>query len=116
MKDMDSDLKFEDLQRLYARYFSLGHINGDINNKFALISLVCFLTHQARKTNPNASCYRTIMKVIEGDTFPNELIIGLAVVCEDFMAGCTEFNKCGCKSAQEMITQIKTILSSWLPF
>lgn len=107
---------YDELKGIYSKYFSLGKIEGDINNKFGLISLIGFLTHQARKKNPDASCYQVIMKVTEGRYFPAEYVRGLAIVCEDFMYGVTEFNTCGCKSAKEMVTQINNILDKWLPF
>lgn len=40
---------YEELKGIYSKYFSLGGIAGDINNKFGLISLVGFLTYQARQ-------------------------------------------------------------------
>lgn len=116
MKLMGTDFTYQELRDFYATTFSLGDINGSIDNKFALISLVCFLTQQAKKQNPDANCYKVLMKVTEGFRYPEKLIKGLSVVCEDFMYNCEEFNKCGCKSANEMVTQINTILANWLPF
>lgn len=107
---------YEELKGIYSKYFSLGGIAGDINNKFGLISLVGFLTYQARQKNPDATCYQVIMKVTEGRYFPQEYVRGLSIVCEDFMYGVKTFNTCGCKSAKEMITQINNILDNWLPF
>lgn len=107
---------YEELKGIYSKYFSLGKIAGDINNKFGLISLIGFLTKQARQKNPDATCYQVIMKVTEGKSLPQEYVIGLAIVCEDFMYEVKDFNTCGCKSAKEMIVQINNILDNWLPF
>lgn len=108
---------YKELQEIYLRYFSLGGIAGEIDNKFALISLICFLTHQAKKKKPDATCYQVIQKVLDGKrTLPEEYINGLSIVCEDFLKGSTEFNKCGCKTSKEMIDQIINILDHWLPF
>lgn len=108
---------YNELKDIYSKYFSLGNIAADINNKFGLISLIGFLTHQARKKNPDASCYQVIQKVIEGRrTLPEEYIIGLSIVCEDFMYNVDKFNTCGCKSAKEMIEQINNVLDKWMPF
>lgn len=107
---------YKELKDIYSKYFSLGKIAGDINNKFGLISLIGFLTKQARQKNPDATCYQVIMKVTEGKSLPQEYAIGLAIVCEDFMYGVKDFNTCGCKSAKEMIVQINNILDNWLPF
>lgn len=107
---------YEELKAIYSKYFSLGNIAGDINNKFGLLSLIGFLTHQARQKNPNATCYQVIMKVLGDKTMPPEYINGLSIVCEDFMYGVKSFNTCGCKSAKEMIEQINNVLDKWLPF
>ena len=111
------NLTYEELQRIYLRYFSLGGIAGEIDNKFALISLICFLTDAAKKKDPDASCYRVIMKVTEGGrNLPEEYVKSLSIVCEDFLKGSTSFNTCGCKTAKEMVDQINNILDRWLPF
>lgn len=120
MSSMDTILNhpnYNELKDIYYRYFSLRGIAGEIDNKFALISLIGFLTHQARMKTPDATCYQVIRKVTDGKlNLPDELINGLAIVCEDFMAGSTKYNACGCKSAKEMIDQINVILEKWLPF
>lgn len=108
---------YKELQEIYFKYFSLGGIAGEIDNKFALISLICFLTHQAKQKNPDASCYQVIKKITEGKrVLTDDYIIGLSIVCEDFLKGSDTFNKCGCKSSKEMIEQIINILDNWLPF
>lgn len=119
MNNMDTiwtNPSYKELKDIYSNYFSLGSIAADINNKFGLISLIGFLTHQARQKNPDATCYQVIMKVTEGRSLPQERAKSLAIVCEDFMYGVTKFNTCGCKSSKEMIEQINNILDNWLPF
>ena len=39
------ELTYQQLQNLYSENFSLGNINGNIQDKFVLISLICKLTH-----------------------------------------------------------------------
>ena len=106
---------YKELQDIYTRYFSLGGIAGSIDNKFALISLICFLTYQAKKKQPDATCYEVLMKVTSGN-LPDKFIWGLSLVCEDFLKGSTEFNICGCKNSQEIVEKINYILDHWLPF
>ena len=38
-----SGITYKELEQIYSRYFSLGYINVDINTKFALISLICWV-------------------------------------------------------------------------
>lgn len=119
MSGMDTILNnpsYEELRAIYSKYFSLGGIEGEIDNKFALISLVGFLTTQAKKKNPDATCYQVLMKITDGRHFPDYYIKGLSIVCEDFMYRTTKYLTCGCKSAGEMVTQINQILDKWLPF
>ena len=38
---------YQDMQRLYNRYYSLGYLETDINAKFALISLIGYIINRA---------------------------------------------------------------------
>lgn len=118
MNKLVENYSYEDLKNIYNRYFTLSGIDGDIDNKFALISLICLLTNASKKKHPNASCYQIIMKVLESsnNSMPDDYINGLSIVCEDFMKGSTKFNACGLKTASEMIVKINEILNKWLPF
>lgn len=120
MSIMDTILNnpnYKELQDIYLRYFSLGGITGNIDNKFALISLICYLTNKVKTTNPDASCYQVIMKVTNGGrNLGDEYVKGLSIVCEDFLKGSTEFNTCGYKNDKEIVEGINNILEHWLPF
>ena len=45
-----------------------------------------------------------------------EFLRGLSVVCTDFMNHTTEFLTFDLKSSKDMITKIREILNTWLPF
>lgn len=109
---------YKDLQNVYTKWFSLGGIAGEIDNKFALISLVCTLTAAQKKKNPDVTCYEVLRKIISKGKLQltNEYVYGLSIVCEDFLKGSTKFNTCGLKTAKEMVDKINKILENWLPF
>lgn len=110
---------YKDLQAIYERYFSLGGIAGEIDNKFALISLICLLTDNQKKKNPDITCYEVIEKITSkgrGGRLPEMYLQGLAIVCEDFRKGSNSYNMCGLKSGKEMVDRINDILDKWLPF
>ena len=46
---------------------------------------------------------------------PEEFLKGLAIVCEDFSYGCTEFPTFGI-SQKELIPKAKEILNTYMPF
>lgn len=106
-----------DLRDYYQRYFTLGCLATDIGNKFALISLICFLTKQARVKTPTATCEQVIRKIV-GDSNSNSagLLKALSVICEDFMRNTSEFMTFNFKSSKEMVSKIKEILNTELPF
>ena len=56
------------------------------------------------------------MQITAKDPLPEKFIKGLAIMCEDFMYGCTEFPTFGIKTPAEMATQIGKILHEYLPF
>lgn len=109
---------YQELETYYKEYFSLGCLSCDIGSKFALISLVCFLTKQARVKSPDATCYQVIMKIINDEASSHDMkfIRGLSIICDDMMKNCNEYLTFDMKSAQQMVAKIKEILHTWLPF
>ena len=107
-----------DLREYYKDYFSLGCLACEIGTKFALISLICFLTKQARNKTPNATTWQVIQKVRKGKESHNSerILKGLAVICDDFMRNTTEFLTFDMKSSKEMVDKINEILDKELPW
>ncbi len=105
---------YQDMQRLYNRYFSLGYLNTDINTKFALISLVGFLTFKIKQKKPDITPYQIIKKII-GDELPEDFIKGVAVVVEDFSYGCKEFPTFNIE-VKKIPAKVKEILNTYVPF
>lgn len=105
---------YTDMQRLYSKYFSLGYLNPDINTKFALISLICYLTDKIKSKKPDTTHYQIIRKIL-GNDLPEDLTKGLAVVCSDFAHGCTQFPTFGIDD-KSIPAKIKEIMSTRTPF
>ena len=118
MNALIENYSYSDLKAIYERYFSLGGIAGEIDNKFDLISLICLLTDNQKKKNPDITCYEVIEKITAKgkNKLPEPYIFGLSIVCEDFRKGSESFNNCGLKSGKEMVEKINEILDKWLPF
>ena len=55
---------YTELQELYDKYFSLGALSCPLDNKFALISLICYITKRAKEKNPDVNCYKVIKQII----------------------------------------------------
>ena len=55
------------------------------------------------------------MKLSDKLGLPDKFIIGLSIVCKDFGYSCSEFPTFGLKG-QDIIKEIRGILSSYLPF
>lgn len=108
------NLSYKELKDFYSDNFSLGHLNTDINSKFALISLICYLTEKMKSKYPNVSYYQVVYKLAHG-LIPEESINGLSIICSDFSYGCTSFPTFGIPD-KEIPSKIKEILSQWLPF
>lgn len=106
-----------DLRSTYNRYFSLACLNVSSENKFALISLICFLTKQARKKNPEVSVDQVIRKVTNGKAMnSNGLLRALTCICEDYLKTESEFPIFGAKSSKEIVDKVIEILNTELPF
>lgn len=114
--DINNDgLPYNQLREYYSKNFSLGYLNTDINNKFALISLICYITYSMKMKKPDVTTYQVIMKLSEGLGLPESFIKGLAVICEDFLYGCKDFPMFGLKQS-EIVSTIKGILKNYIPF
>lgn len=76
-------MKFEELKEIYSKYFSLGYINKDINSKFALISLICYVYQKNKPKHPDLTYYSLITKISQHLGLSDDFIKGLSIVCED---------------------------------
>lgn len=103
-----------DLNKLYIEKFSLGYLGKDISNKFALISLICYLTHKLQNKDPTVT-YAKVISSLSKDLLSKEEQESLAIICSDFGYGCTEFPTFGLQD-KDIPTKIKEILSNRLPF
>lgn len=108
-------MSFKELKHLYEENFSLGYIDLDINNKFALISLICYITTHMQAKKPDITYYQIIYKLAEGTGWKEKDIYKLTIMCEDFGYGCKEFPTFGLKP-KEMSAKIKEIMYKSLPF
>lgn len=112
--DIISTPSYQNMQRLYSRYYSLGYLNTDINTKFALISLVGYLTFKLKQKKPDITVYQIIRKIV-GDTLPEDFIKGISVVIDDFSYGCKTFPTFNIND-KDIPNKIKEILSTYMPF
>ena len=108
-------MEYRELEAIYNQYFSLGKIASDINTKFALISLICYIVTNLKKKRPDVSYYQIVYKLSQGTGLTEDEIKGLAIVCEGFGYECTEFPTFNIKDA-DMPKTIKSILNKRLPF
>jgi hypothetical protein len=105
---------YETMQRLYNTYFSLKYLGKDINSKFALISLVCYITEKLKEKKPDWTHWKTLYSINKGSV-PEDFLKGLAVICSDFAYGCTSFPTFGIED-KKIPAKIKELLDSYLPF
>ena len=105
---------YEKMQELYKKLFSLCYLGNSISNKFALISLVCYLQYKMSAKKPDITHYQIIKKCAD-PSIPEDFIKTLAVICSDFGYGCTEFPLFDLKD-KEIPNKVKELLNSYLPF
>lgn len=106
---------YKDLLKCYQENFSLGYFNTDIKNKFALISLLCYVTYKAKQKKPDVTHYEIIMQLTKNQSLPDTMVKRLAVICDDFSYGCTEFPTFELKG-NDILKTIKDILNTYVPF
>lgn len=104
----------------YKNCFSIGYIDEDISTKFALISLICFITYKAKEkckieTETNKITHYRVIKQLGKNLLSEEDIVRLAVLCCDFSYGCKKFPTFGIAN-KDIPNKIKEILHNWVPF
>lgn len=111
---------YEKTRAIFTKYFSLGNLNTSLENKLALIAMICYITHSINKSKDilnQVTCYQVICKI--GKDFPDEVhydfFKALGAICEDFMYGCKEFPTFGI-DPKEMPKEVLKLLNTWLPF
>lgn len=109
-----NESSYIDYKRIWANCFSLGYLSHDITDKFALISLICYVTYKLRLKTRNGDYYDVIKKLAD-NKLSEQSIRKLAVTCEDFGYGCSEFPVFGL-SSKEIIPKIKELMSNIIPF
>jgi len=111
---------YEQVQKVYNKYFSLGFIDYDIQKKFALISLICKITYEINKKRnfvQNMNCYQVLcnLGINSTDGMKNTVLKSLGAICDDLMYGCDSFPDFGIK-VSEMPQIVRQILEKQIPF
>ena len=108
-------MTYKELEAIFGQYFSLGNLNININNKFALISLICYIVTSMKKKQPDVTYYQVVYKLAHPEGIPDDNIKGFAVMCEDFAYGCKEFPTFNI-NPKDMPNTIRGIFHKWCPF
>ena len=112
-----SNISFDKLLAIYTKYFSLGYLGNDNNDKLAIIALVCYVTNELNKKGKNLTCYDVLLQI--GKDFPdyvkNTFFKSLGVICQDLMYCCKIFPDFGLQP-KEMPKTILKLLKSYCPF
>lgn len=112
-----ANISFEKLSTIYRKYFSLGYLGNDNNDKLAIIALICYITNEVNKKGKNVNCYDIILQI--GKDFPddvkNTFFKSLGVICQDMMYCSTTFPDFGLKP-KDMPKTVLKLLNNYCPF
>lgn len=114
-------LSYEEKISFYVRNFSTGAFSsGKLSNKLALISLICLVTKKLREKDGNLTVKVVIEKILQRPLIITEsfdsFLIGLSIICEDFLYQTTEIDNLGFTDSKQIIAKIKELLNEWFPF
>lgn len=113
---------YADKKLIFDRYFSSGNnTNQSFSDKIELLTLICYLTQQLAKRNPEKykTTKDTLDMVFENsiDWAGSDYIDGLAIISEDLMFGTTEIEKpAGFSNGKEIVARIQDLVNQWQPF
>ena len=110
-------MPFEQVLKIYSKFFSLGYLGRDGADKLALISLTCYVTKELHKKGKKMNCYEVLLQI--GKDFPdlekNTFLKAVGAICEDLLYGSDSFPDFGLKPS-EMPKTIKKLLDKYTPF
>ena len=85
-----------------------------------LISLICLVTKKLREKDGNLTVKVVIEKILQRPLIITEsfdsFLIGLSIICEDFLYQTTEIDNFGFTDSKQIIAKIKELLNEWFPF
>ena len=115
------NLSYEEKISFYVRNFSTwAFSSGKLSNKLALISLICLVTKKLREKDGNLTVKVVIEKILQRPLMVTEsfdsFLIGLSIICEDFLYQTTEIDNLGFTDSKQIIAKIKELLNEWFPF
>lgn len=115
------NLSYEEKISFYIRNFSTGAFSsGKLSNKLALISLICLVTKKLREKDGSLTVKVVIEKILQRPLIITEsfdsFLIGLSIICEDFLYQTTEIDNLGFTDSKQIIAKIKELLNEWFPF
>ena len=114
---MIQSIDYDKLCKIYTKYFTLAYVSKDISDKFACISLTCYITNELRKRGQKVTCFDVLKKIEPnfGEVNTNGFLKPLGAICEDFMYGCTEFPTFDIPP-KNIPKTLKNILDNYCPF
>lgn len=62
MSNLES-LSFDQINKIYSKYFTLGYLGSSISDKMACIALVCSITNELKKKDKKVTCYDVLLKL-----------------------------------------------------
>ena len=115
--DIITNPSYEELQAIYRKYFHLPNLGTDCANKFALISLTCYLTELLKHKDPDVTHWKVLYSLNKKGNcgVQDDWLKGLAVTCSEFASGCNTFPTFELKD-KEIPAKIIGMLKNWLPF
>lgn len=115
--DIIKSLPYEKLQQIFNQHFHLPDLGEDVSEKFALISLICYLTEKLKQKKPDITHWFVLYKLnSQGNCgIQEDWLKGLAVICSEFNYGCTKFPTFGIED-KDIPKKIIELLNKWLPF
>jgi hypothetical protein len=117
-------LSYEERKDLYSQTFSVGLLSNSIgkhsvNDKLILISLLSLTYIKMREKNPKITVLEILLNILKQKADNScfyQMLESLAILVEDFAWECSTADACGLKTSQEIVTKIKEIISTWMPF
>ena len=114
-----NNLSVEEKSLVYTRCFGFGTLSSDkLNDKIMLISLVGLTASKLKEKNKDLKTLDILIQITKASKkdMVYDFIVNLSIIVDDLSYLVKEFDSCGFNESKQIISKIKELISSWVPF
>lgn len=117
-KEISKTLDYNKFKEQFATKYGMGFYNTSLMDKFAIISLLGYMSYKFKLKNPELNTYNVLLKIInrKPEKWEIPFFVKLCAITDDFNTNNTKFETFGLKTGKEVSKEINRIIDTLVPF